>query len=171
MSAFTSIPVLDYNRALSSTTKPDFLAQLRDALINVGFLYLRNPPVSTKVRDALTTKALELFQLPLEKKLEIEMVNSPHFLGYSRLGAEITALKSDHREQFDVILDSLAWCFSFLITLILMLRQFATELPAPGLDEPLYRNICGPNQVLHPSLLGPLITTLLPVKQQTRPEY
>ncbi|KAJ5692767.1 hypothetical protein N7462_002190 [Penicillium macrosclerotiorum] len=29
------------------------------------------------------------------------MVNSPHFLGYSKLGAEITALKLDHREQFD----------------------------------------------------------------------
>ncbi|KAJ6112261.1 Oxoglutarate/iron-dependent dioxygenase [Penicillium sp. IBT 18751x] len=29
------------------------------------------------------------------------MVNSPHFLGYSRLGAEITALKKDYREQFD----------------------------------------------------------------------
>ena len=38
----------------------------------------------------------------MEKKLEIEMVNSPHFLGYSKLGAEITALKPDHREQFDV---------------------------------------------------------------------
>ncbi|KAF7529146.1 hypothetical protein PCG10_008918 [Penicillium crustosum] len=52
------------------------------------------------------------------------MVNSPHFLGYSRLGAEITALKPDYREQFD----------------------FATELPAPGPDEPLYRNVVGPNQ-------------------------
>ncbi|KAJ5950136.1 uncharacterized protein N7479_008549 [Penicillium vulpinum] len=52
------------------------------------------------------------------------MVNSPHFLGYSRLGAEITALKPDHREQFD----------------------FATELPAPGPKEPLYRNVVGPNQ-------------------------
>ncbi|EKV16080.1 Oxidoreductase, 2OG-Fe(II) oxygenase family, putative [Penicillium digitatum PHI26] len=52
------------------------------------------------------------------------MVNSPHFLGYSRLGAEITALQPDYREQFD----------------------FATELPAPGPDEPLYRNVVGPNQ-------------------------
>lgn len=30
------------------------------------------------------------------------MVNSKHFLGYSRLGQEITALKNDYREQFDV---------------------------------------------------------------------
>ena len=29
------------------------------------------------------------------------MVNSPHFLGYSRLGTEITKGKTDYREQFD----------------------------------------------------------------------
>ncbi|KAJ5111599.1 Oxoglutarate/iron-dependent dioxygenase [Penicillium argentinense] len=122
--SFTSIPVLDFTQTLSPATKPGFLAQLRDTLINVGFLYLQNPPISHDVQDTFTAKGLELFHLPLEKKLKIEMVNSPHFLGYSRLGAEITALKPDHREQFD----------------------FATELPAPGPDEPLYRNICGPNQ-------------------------
>jgi hypothetical protein len=29
----------------------------------------------------------------------------------------------------------------------LITNQFATELPAPEKDEPLYRNIYGPNQV------------------------
>lgn len=87
---------------MSPATKPAFLAQLREALINVGFFYLKTPPIPLSLQEALTAKGVELFQLPLEKKLEIEMVNSPHFLGYSRLGAEITALKSDHREQFDV---------------------------------------------------------------------
>lgn len=29
------------------------------------------------------------------------MANSPHFLGYSRLGAEFTKGKTDYREQFD----------------------------------------------------------------------
>ncbi|KAJ5120247.1 Oxidoreductase 2OG-Fe(II) oxygenase family [Penicillium atrosanguineum] len=122
--AFSSIPVLDFKEALSPSTKPVFLSHLRDALINVGFFYLQNPPISLRVQHAFLEKALGLFHLPLEKKLEIEMVNSPHFLGYSRLGSEITALKKDHREQFD----------------------FATELPAPAKDEPLYRNIYGPNQ-------------------------
>ncbi|KAJ5106097.1 hypothetical protein NUU61_003444 [Penicillium alfredii] len=121
---FTSIPILDFSQTRSPETKSTFLACLRDALVNVGFFYLQNAPIAPLVQHAFTVKALELFQLPLEKKLEIEMVNSPHFLGYSRLGAEITALKPDHREQFD----------------------FATELPAPGPDEPLYRNIVGPNQ-------------------------
>ncbi|KAJ5227700.1 hypothetical protein N7489_008408 [Penicillium chrysogenum] len=120
-SSFTSVPILDFSQVLSS--KPAFLASLREAL-NVGFFYLQNAPISVQTQEQFIEKALALFELPLEKKLEIEMVNSPHFLGYSRLGAEITALKPDYREQFDL----------------------ATELPAPGPNEPLYRNVVGPNQ-------------------------
>jgi isopenicillin N synthase-like dioxygenase len=94
--------VLDFSEALSSSTKPAFLTSLREAPVNVGFFYLRNAPISVQSQQQFTEKALDLFELPLEKKIEIEMVNSPHFLGYSRLGAEITALKPDYREQFDV---------------------------------------------------------------------
>jgi isopenicillin N synthase-like dioxygenase len=50
----------------------------------------------------MTEKAIRFFDLPLEQKLEIEMVNSKHFLGYARLGTEITAQKQDFREQCDV---------------------------------------------------------------------
>ena len=100
--AFTSIPILDFSQALSPSTKPAFLASLREALVDVGFLYLKHPPISPDVQAELIEKGKGLFDMPLPKKLEIEMVNSRHFLGYSRLGAEITALKSDHREQFDV---------------------------------------------------------------------
>ncbi|KAL4748192.1 hypothetical protein BDW72DRAFT_215027 [Aspergillus terricola var. indicus] len=120
--SFTVIPALDF--ALSSSDKPAFLADLRYALVNVGFFYLVNAPIRPQIRQDLVKKCRAIFDLPIEKKLEIEMVNSKHFLGYSRLGAEITARKQDYREQFD----------------------FATELPAPAPDEPLYRNIRGPNQ-------------------------
>lgn len=51
-------------------------------------------------------------------------VPAPHFLGYSRLGNEITAHHTDHREQLDL----------------------ATELTAPSSKEPRYRNLRGPNQ-------------------------
>ncbi|KAL4736545.1 hypothetical protein BDV11DRAFT_211117 [Aspergillus similis] len=120
--SFTVIPILDYS--LSTSDKSAFLANLRYALVNVGFFYLVNAPIRPQFRQDLVKKCRAIFELPLEKKLEIEMVNSKHFLGYSRLGAEITARKQDYREQFD----------------------FATELPAPAPDEPLYRNIRGPNQ-------------------------
>ncbi|KAL2867337.1 uncharacterized protein BJX67DRAFT_371993 [Aspergillus lucknowensis] len=122
--SFTAIPVLDFSLSTSADTKPAFLATLRNALVNVGFFYLINHPIAPETRQDLVKKCKALFRLPLEKKLEIEMVNSKHFLGYSRLGAEITARKQDYREQFD----------------------FATELPEPGPNEPLYRNIRGPNQ-------------------------
>ncbi|KAF9889349.1 hypothetical protein FE257_007459 [Aspergillus nanangensis] len=121
---FSTIPLLDYSQSLSPSTKPDFLLSLRHAIVNVGFFYLVNHPIDSDVQQRLVKKTPELFDLPLEKKLEIEMINSKHFLGYSRLQAETTARKADYREQFD----------------------FATELPAPGPDEPLYHNIRGPNQ-------------------------
>jgi isopenicillin N synthase-like dioxygenase len=100
--SFTAIPILDYAASTSATTKPAFLAELRNALVNVGFFYLVNAPIAPNIREDLVKKCKALFELPLEKKLEIEMVNSKHFLGYSRLGAEITARKQDFREQFDV---------------------------------------------------------------------
>ncbi|KUL85401.1 hypothetical protein ZTR_07011 [Talaromyces verruculosus] len=121
---FTSVPVLDYAESASPSTRPAFLKALKAAIVNVGFFYLKNTGVPDKVQREFTEQSIALFNLPLEKKLEIEMVNSKHFLGYARLGQEVTALKNDYREQFD----------------------FATELPAPGPEEPLYRNLRGPNQ-------------------------
>ena len=100
--SFTKIPILDYSQTTFPTTKPTFLAELRNALVNVGFFYLVNAPIASAIKQDLEGKCKALFDLPLEKKLEIEMVNSKHFLGYSRLGAEITARKQDYREQFDV---------------------------------------------------------------------
>lgn len=99
---FTSIPVLDLSLVESPATKPLFLSELRRALVIVGFFYLKNTPVSVDVQKEFVQKSKDLFNLPLEKKLEIDMVNSKHFLGYSRLGCERTARKTDHREMFDV---------------------------------------------------------------------
>ena len=42
-----------------------------------------------------------LFALPQDEKDRIAMRNSPHFLGYSRLGTELTKGATDQREQFD----------------------------------------------------------------------
>lgn len=99
---FTSIPVLDLSLVESPATKPLFLSELRRALVIVGFFYLKNTLVSADVQKEFVQKSKDLFNLPLEKKLEIDMVNSKHFLGYSRLGCERTARKTDHREMFDV---------------------------------------------------------------------
>ncbi|KAG6331842.1 hypothetical protein ID866_7245 [Astraeus odoratus] len=98
---FSSIPVLDFAHVSDETLRPQFIAQLRHALINVGFLYLKNHTVSQEVIDRLVAYIPCLFDLPQHAKDKIIMANSPHFLGYSRLGTEFTKGKTDYREQFD----------------------------------------------------------------------
>lgn len=101
-SNFTNIPVLDYTLVCDPVRKPEFISQLRHALVNVGFLYLSNPPVDRNVIDGLIDYIPRFFALSQEDKNKICMANSPHFLGYSRLGAELTRGEVDRREQFDI---------------------------------------------------------------------
>ncbi|KAJ3569588.1 hypothetical protein NP233_g4959 [Leucocoprinus birnbaumii] len=102
---FSCIPILDYS--LLSTTKPQpesrdqFINELRNALINVGFLYLKNHTVSQDTIDKLISYAPKLFDLPQGVKDNIRMENSEHFLGYSRLGTELTKGQVDQREQWN----------------------------------------------------------------------
>ena len=98
---FSSIPVLDYTLTRDPASRSEFLDQLRDALINVGFLYLSNPPVSQDDIDLVIDYAPKLFTIPQEKKDRLLMRNSPHFLGYTKIGTEYTKGKADQREQYD----------------------------------------------------------------------
>ncbi|KAF5328585.1 hypothetical protein D9619_011472 [Psilocybe cf. subviscida] len=100
---FSSIPILNYTLLSTPTGKAQFLTQLRHALINVGFLYLQHPPVSPSVIAVLTHEYIPaLFALPQEAKDAVSMRNLEHFLGYSKLGAELTKGKVDQREQWDI---------------------------------------------------------------------
>ncbi|EHA54315.1 naringenin 3-dioxygenase [Pyricularia oryzae 70-15] len=123
--SFTSIPVLDLSLASSPTTKPAFLADLRSALMEVGFLYLKNVGIPDSLFASAISHGRAFFELPLDEKLKIEMKNAPSFLGYSRLSAEVTAGAIDHREQIDL----------------------STEHVVPTApDTPRYYNLLGPNQ-------------------------
>ncbi|RMY97254.1 hypothetical protein D0864_04864, partial [Hortaea werneckii] len=122
--AFKEIPVLDLSEARSDASKPEFLAQLRDALLNVGFLYIKNTGISQELFDKVCREGIGFFDLPEEEKLRIEMKNQPSFLGYSRLGNEITAQKADWREQLDL----------------------STPHALPKPTDPLYYNLLAPNQ-------------------------
>jgi len=99
---FTAIPTLDLSLASSPETRPQFLLELRDALVRVGFLYVKNHPIPPQVEQDAIQKSTEFFNLPLDKKLEIETVHSRHFLGYNRMDAESTAAKVDHNESIAV---------------------------------------------------------------------
>ena len=99
--SFSSIPILDLSLARSPNTKPSFLDSLRDALLDVGFLYIKD----TGIEDALTQDVIAqgkaFFDLPEEKKLEIQMKNVPSFLGkaYSLFSSIIAQLSLDRLQQ------------------------------------------------------------------------
>lgn len=99
---FTSIPVLEYGEAISPTSKPRFLSSLRHALVNVGFFYIRNPPIGLKVREQLVQKTGSFFALPTAKKQKVALANSKHFRGHASLGIERTGTKTDRRETLTV---------------------------------------------------------------------
>lgn len=122
--SFDSIPILDLSLALSPDTKPAFLQDLKHCLLEVGFLYIKNVPgLDPDLVQNVIRLGKGFFTLPEEKKLECEMKNAKSFLGYNKLGMEITRFKTDWREQIDL----------------------STPHPLPGPEEPLYKNLLGPN--------------------------
>ena len=129
--SFNSVPVLDLSLARSPSTKKAFLDDLRHALLEVGFLYIKNTGIPADLINHVQTLGKAFFDLPEEKKLEIEMKNAKSFLGYNKLGMEITRFKTDWREQIDL----------------------STPHPVPGPEEPLYRNLLAPNQWPDPEAL------------------
>ncbi|PGH19294.1 hypothetical protein AJ80_04047 [Polytolypa hystricis UAMH7299] len=122
--SFDTIPILDLSEALNPETKPAFLDSLRYALLEVGFLYIKKFNIDEALIRDVVAEGKAFFDLPTEKKLEVEMKNAPSFLGYSRLGNEITRFKTDWREQIDL----------------------STTHPVPGPSDPLYHNLLAPNQ-------------------------
>ncbi|PMD61677.1 putative isopenicillin N synthetase [Hyaloscypha bicolor E] len=129
--SFDTIPILDLSQAKDPSTKPQFLDELRHALLEVGFLYLKNVGIPEELTQKVIEEGVAFFDLPMEEKLKIEMKNAPSFLGYSRLDAEITAHTIDHREQIDLSTDH------------------AVRTP----DQPLYRNLFAPTQWPPPAYL------------------
>ncbi|HYN29251.1 MAG TPA: 2-oxoglutarate and iron-dependent oxygenase domain-containing protein [Dermatophilaceae bacterium] len=79
-----------------------FRAALLAASHDIGFFYL----VGHGIPAAVTTRAFDtaraFFDLPLDDKLSVEMVRSPHFRGYTRTGGELTQGRTDWREQIDI---------------------------------------------------------------------
>lgn len=97
-----SLPVLDFHLAESPETKHIFLSELRAALVDKGFFYLKNHPIPTENETGLVAKTQSFFSLPVEEKQGIDISNNKHFRGYACVGTERTATKSDKRETFTV---------------------------------------------------------------------
>ncbi len=79
--SFSSIPILDLSLARDPGTKPAFLEYLKIALLEVGFLYIKNTGIDDALIEDVILQGKAFFNLPEEKKLEIQMKNVPSFLG------------------------------------------------------------------------------------------
>jgi isopenicillin N synthase-like dioxygenase len=120
------IPQLDLRRFDAGPERADFLAQLRTAAHDIGFFYVTGHGVETGLLRDVLTSAHQFFTLPERDKLAIEMLKSPHFRGYNRVGSERTRGMPDWREQID----------------------FGAERPAVPRDAgaPVWSRLRGPNQ-------------------------
>jgi isopenicillin N synthase-like dioxygenase len=97
------LPILDLDRLdRGNGERREFLSQLRTAAREVGFFYLIGHGVSIDLANEVLALSRQFFALPEADKLAIEMVNSPHFRGYTRVGWERTRGKPDWREQLDI---------------------------------------------------------------------
>ena len=75
---------------------------LRDAMHEVGFLYLAGHGIPQELTDSMLDVSRRFFELPEEQKLAVENVHSPQFRGYTRVGGELTDGAVDWREQIDI---------------------------------------------------------------------
>jgi isopenicillin N synthase-like dioxygenase len=98
-----ALPTLDLRRLdAGAAERAGFLAELRAAARDFGFFYVTGHGIAdTLVHDVLAMSR-RFFALDEAEKLSIEMVNSPHFRGYNRVGLERTRGKPDWREQVDI---------------------------------------------------------------------
>lgn len=66
--SFTEIPILDMALVRDPATKPAFLADLRHALMEVGFLYLKNVGISDELFAQVIKEGRSFFDIPTEEK-------------------------------------------------------------------------------------------------------
>lgn len=121
------LPTVDISRlAGDAEARAEFARDVRDILHEHGFFYLAGHGVDPDLIQETITAAKLFFALPEADKLEIDIVKSAQFRGYTRAGGEITGGKQDWREQVDFDCE----------------EPFATIAP----DTPAWKRTLGPNQ-------------------------
>lgn len=140
-----NLPVLDLSLwHAGGQSRQRFLSELGAAARDVGFFYLTGHGIAQSEQQAVLKLAAEFFALPPAEKNAVQMLNSPHFRGYTRLGGELTRGKVDQREQFDI-----------------MAEQPAAQVQS---TEPAWWKLYGPNQ--WPAALPHMQAHLLGWQQQ-----
>ncbi|CAL1713681.1 unnamed protein product [Somion occarium] len=84
---FSHIPIIDLSDISSSdASRRRALADaIRDACINVGFLYIKNHGIPESLLEDALNASKDFFSQPVEKKMEIDIRNTPNFKGYTAL--------------------------------------------------------------------------------------
>lgn len=126
LSTMGRLPTIDLRQlAPGAAGREAALAQLRSTMATIGAFYLSGHGATPDAADRLFSLCRQFFALPLAQRREIEMVNSPHFRGYTALGNELTQGRPDWREEVDI----------------------GAERPARDEPhEPPYWGLVGPNQ-------------------------
>ncbi len=163
-----TLPILDISdlrQNANSKAARETAIQLRDICHNQGFCYIIGHGLAAQ-HVKLATAMQAFFDLPLSERKKINLINSPHFRGYTVLGSELTGGQQDWRDQLD----------------------FGDEMPATRLADsaPAWYNLRGPNQwpqavpSLRPAVedwmggmyeVGMLIIRALAVGLGLRPDY
>jgi isopenicillin N synthase-like dioxygenase len=76
--SFSTIPILDLSLAKDPSTKPQFLNELRHALLEVGFLYLKNVGIPEELTQAVIEEGVAFFDLPMDEKFVLVHTNNLH---------------------------------------------------------------------------------------------
>lgn len=98
-----SLPILDFREFDGGPAQRlAFLVKLREAARDTGFFYLVGHGIDQGFLDQLFALSRRFFDLPDAEKIAVEMINSPHFRGYTRVGWEHTRGLRDWREQLDI---------------------------------------------------------------------
>ncbi|OCH87338.1 Clavaminate synthase-like protein [Obba rivulosa] len=84
---FEGIPIIDLQNV--SNTDPDIRRALaeavRDACMNVGFLYVKNHGIAEDIINAALDASKEFFSQSTESKMELDIRKTPNFKGYNAL--------------------------------------------------------------------------------------
>lgn len=97
-----ALPVLDLSKLDDPAGAEEFVDELRAATADYGFFYLVGHGIPIGLQREIIQVARRFFDLPQERKEQIDKINSPHYRGYSRLGGEYTRGEVDWREQIDI---------------------------------------------------------------------
>lgn len=106
---FKEIPVIDFEPMFSDnpTRRATVGEAVRDACTRVGFFYAKNHHVDMRIISDAYKAAHSFFDLPLDRKLAVNIANSPNMRGYTPLLGENTdpTARGDLHEGFDLALD------------------------------------------------------------------